>query len=395
MSQPLSPRLRLVGLGLALVAAVLGLALQGRASGGLQALPMHDFVEYWAASRLLLEGSNPYDPEQVHELERQAGHTEEGFLMWNPPWALPLVLPLGLLPVRTAHLLWLLFHLALVVGCAAALWHVYGGPSSRRVLALLLACSFLPTYFALVAGQISPFLLLGAVAFLVLVRRGHDLAAGAATALLAVKPHLAWLFWLALLLWAVRARRWRVLAGGALAGVGLTGIALAFDPGVLGHYWHTLTTQPPAQYRSPTLGTLLRLALGGGSFRWQFLALVPGLVWFAASFWRHRRQWDWAERLPSLLLVSVLTTAYGGWPFDLVLLLVPVVQVAARLERAPLRLRLAGLAAYLAINALALALVLAGVEYLGFIWMTPSLLVAYLALMNAPVHEPAPGAHPA
>src|SRR5207237_569613 len=84
-----------------------------------------------------------------------------------------------------------------------------------------------------------------------------------------------------------------VLAGGALAGLAALGVALLFNPAVLGQYWHTLGTRPPAQYRSPTLGTLVRLALGGGSFRWQFLALLPGLAWFVPHWLRHPRDWDW------------------------------------------------------------------------------------------------------
>jgi hypothetical protein len=80
-----------------------------------------------------------------------------------------------------------------------------------------------------------------------------------------------------------------------------------------------------------------------------------------------------------LLLVGVLTTAYGGWPFDLVVLLLPVVALAADLSRtgSP-RLWGTAVAAYLAVNGLALALLLHEVEYLGFIWMTPALLLGYV-----------------
>jgi hypothetical protein len=393
MSQPPTQPIRLAGLGLALVAAVAVLVLQGSQGAALTTLPLRDYVEYWAAGQLLAEGNNPYDPELIQELERQAGRDEDGILMWNPPWALPLVLPLGMLPLRTGHLVWLLLNLVLIAVCADTLWRIYGGPSSRRLVALLLACTFMPAYFALIVGQISPFLLVGAVAFLVLVRQGYDLAAGAATVLLAVKPHLAYLFWLALLLWTIRERRWRILAGGVLAATGLTAIALAFDPAVLGQYWHTVTTSPPAQYRSPTIGTLIRLALGDGAFQLQFLAMLPGLAWFGVYWWRHRADWSWTERFPLLLLVSILTTAYGGWAFDLVLLVVPVMQIAARLAgQVSRRLRLAGLAAYILFNILALAMVLSDVEYLGFIWMTPALLVAYLAFRHAPRYEPATGA---
>lgn len=382
--------LRLTLICVALAVALVALVVVFARAGGPAALPLHDFVEYWAAGRLLLEGGNPYDPELVGALERQAGRTDEGILMWNPPWAMPFVLPLGALPVRVAHLVWLVFNLSVIAFSADALWRLYGGPASRRWVALLLACSFVPVAIAIIAGQISPLLLLGAVLFLRFVRGGADLLAGAACALLAVKPHLTYLFWFAILLWAVQQGRWRVLAGGVLAGVVLTGVSMLFDPNVLGEYWHVMTTKPPQQYRSPTLGFLIRLALGeGASFRWQFLPMIPGLIWFATYYMRHRRHWEWSERLPTLLLVSMLTTAYGGWPFDVVLLLVAVLRLAV------LRPRLGSLIAHVGINGLALLQLLRGVEYLGFVWLTPALLGAYVGLLSLPVDEPAPSARPA
>ncbi len=418
--------LLVVGLCVALAALFVIVSRPGR---GWTALPFHDFVEYWAAGRLIVGGENPYDLERMQEIERQVGRTDEGILMWNPPWVLPLVAPLGLLDVRAAHLIWMMLHLSVIVFCSDRLWRLYGGAESSRIVALLLAFTFMPSYFALLAGQISPLLLLGAVGFLALIRHGFDFAAGAATVLLAIKPHLAYLFWLALLIWAVHQRRWSVLLGGALTGIAMTGIAMALDPGVLGQYWHTFTTDPPAQYRSPTLGTLLRLAVGGGSFRWQFLPLLPGMLWLILHWCRHRGAWEWSTQMPLLLLVSVLTTAYGAWPFDLVLLLLPVVAVAAELSRdglkqarsaseEPLQARRAsegtiprlrvglvsegtiprlrvGLVSegtiprlrvglvivavglHVGINGLALALVAHEAEYLAFVWMTPALLAAY------------------
>jgi hypothetical protein len=391
-----SRRLFLLVAALALALAGLGVIVT-RPSQQPTVLPLHDFVEYWAAGRLVVLGENPYDAERMHDLERQAGRTDEGILMWNPPWVLPLVAPLGLLDVRTAHLLWMLFHLAVIALCADVLWRLNDGNPSARIVALVVAFTFLPTWFALLAGQISPLLLLGAVAFLALLRRGNDGLAGAATVLLAVKPHLAYLFWLALLLWAIRARRWRVLLGGALTGFVLTGIALALDPGVLGHYWHTFTRQPPEQYRSPTVGMLIRLALDGGSFRWQFLPMLPGLLWLAVHWRRHHEKWDWGEQLPLLLLVGMLTAPYGAWPFDLVLLLLPVVALAARLSRsaygvATVARWIAAVAVHLAINGLALALLAHEAEYLAFAWMTPALLAGYVGLrfLSYPSHRSLP-----
>jgi hypothetical protein len=341
-------------------------------------LPMYDFVEYWAAGRLIASGENPYDADRVHELERVAGRTEDGILMWNPPWTLPLVLPFGVLPVRVAHLLWLALHLAVLGFCGDRLCLLYG---DQRWVGWLVGFSFLPSLFALTAGQITPLLLLGVVGFLGFMQRKREALAGAAAALIAVKPHLAYLFWIALLLWSVRERRWRVLTGGLAAGAALTGIALLFNPHVLSQYWHTFTQSPPAQYRSPTIGTVLRLAFGEGQFRLQFLAMIPGLLWFAPHWWLNRRDWNWKEQLPLLLSVSVLTTAYGGWPFDLVLLLLPLLH-AATLAMKSGRTAMIMFAAVLfaAINAVALTQLAMQVEYFWFIWITPAVLAAYVVV---------------
>ena len=381
MSQPLAvrPALRTGLLVLALAIAVVMLFVQlGGSARALTTLPLHDFVEYWAAGRLNLHGENPYDPERIQQLEREAGRSDDGILMWNPPWTLALVMPLGLLDVRTAHLLWLAMQFAVVAWCADALWRLYGGAAARRGIAWLLAFLFLPTIFSLTAGQIAPLVLLGAVLFLVAMRQGRDFLAGAALVLLAIKPHLAYLFWIALLLWSIRERRGALLAGGLLAGLLAIAAAWICNPDVLGQYWQTFTSRPPAQYRSPTLGTALRLLLGEGSFRLQFLALIPGLIWLVPYWLRHRASWEWSERLPMLLLVSMLTAAYGAWPFDLVLLLVPVVQVAARL-RSPV---LVAALAYLAIDAVAAVQLACEVEYFAFLWMTPALLLAYVAFQR-------------
>jgi hypothetical protein len=377
-----------------LLAAVLALALailflQRTHLENLSRLPLYDFVEYWAAGRLNASGANPYDPEAMLRLELEVGQHANDVLMWNPPWTLALVMPFGLLPCPLAHLVWLALHFVVLAWCADALWRFYGGPPEQRALAWLLAFTFMPSYIALTAGQIAPLLLLGATAFLVLSRRRQEWLAGAATVLLAIKPHLSYLFWIALLLWTLRERRLGMLAGGALTGLLATGLAVLCNPSVLSQYWHTFTSQPPAQYRSPTLGTILRLVLGPEQFRLQFLALLPGLAWFVPYWLRHRRNWAWSEHLPLLLLVSVLMTPYGGWPFDLVLLLVPVLQVAATLQRgngAPSVWWAA--AVYLTINALALAQVAHAMEYFWFIWMTPALLVGYLLLR--PHSRPSP-----
>jgi len=345
----------------------------------LTALPLYDFVEYWAAGHLTLQGENPYDIQSMEQVQRDQGHEGQGILMWNPPWTLPLVLPLGLVDVRTAHLIWMALHFLILGFCADRLWLLYGGSADRRWVSWVLAVTFVPSYFALTAGQISPLILLGAVLFLHFNERRSDALMGAAAVLLAIKPHLCYLFWLALLFWAIRERRWKVLLSGAALGVALSAIPLAFDHQLFQHYWYAFTHQPPSQYRSPTLAQCLRMLIDPGNFRLQFLAMLPGLAWFVPYWIIKRRSWNWKEQLPMLLLVSFLTTAYGAWPFDLVLLLVPVMQVAARLQGVEwTRQRWAAIAVHVGIGLVAVLQLAFEVEFFWFIWMCPALLAAYV-----------------
>ena len=363
--------------------------------------PPDDFVEYWAAAALTLDGRNPYDPALLLPLQKAAGRdTDEAVMMWNPPWSLAVVLPLGLMPARVAQLLWLLANLAAVGYCGDRLWLLLGGDRSRRWAGWAVAVAFLPTLFALQSGQIGPLLLLGAVLFLACERRGWPVLAGAATVLLAVKPHLAYLVWLAILCDAVARRRFGVIVGGLLVGTAATLIPLAFNPQVLNQYADALANRPPQQWVSPTLGTVLRLWLGEDRFRLQFVPVAVGLAWFAWHWRRTAARWDWCEQVPLLLLVSFVTAPYGAWPFDMVLLLPAVVGLVVRGgsvgDGQPRPVAHASgsdgrfvLAALLAINLGCLALNLRGVTSFWFIWVSPAVLAVY-ALARRPRASPSP-----
>jgi hypothetical protein len=89
--------------------------------------------------------------------------------------------------------------------------------------------------------------------------------------------------------------------------------------------------------------------------------------------------------MPLLLLVSFVTASYGAWPYDVLILLPAVMQVAAQIAQQPTRANVAwGVCAYLALNVPAVALNLGKVVSFWFIWMAPLLLVLYLLLLRPP-----------
>src|SRR5262245_30375140 len=183
--------------------------------------PVDDFIEYWSASRILLAGKNPYSTEELSLAQRPFTGSETPLIMWNPPWALILFLPFGLLEYSASRWLWLLMNLGLILFSARWLWNRYvqweGPPWLDTGSTLVLAITFLPGLVVLALGQIGAVILAGIVGFLSLIRRGEYFKAGATTLLIALKPHLLFLFWLFLLFWVLKTRRWNLFAGGAAA----------------------------------------------------------------------------------------------------------------------------------------------------------------------------------
>ncbi len=336
-----------------------------------------DTVEYWAAGRLNAMGQNPYASESLHHLERQAGRPlEDPLMMWNPPWLLPLVMPLGLLPYPLARALWFLLHLAAIFFACIQIGKETGVSSStRRGLAILFGFSFGPTLHALKAGQITPLMLLAPLGFLTCFRRRRWAMAGALAALGLIKPHLLYFFLAAVLLDAFAHRRWKMLLGFVGAPVVSSGLATMANPQVWGQYLYAVTHYPPEDWATPTLGGLLRLLLGTEHYWLQFLPPTLGLLWLLVYWYQRRRIWQWERHIPLLVLLSVATAAYG-WTFDFpvtLVALIPALIWLVEIRQRPVAVAL--LAAYLVIDAISLFTSLYQIFY---VWMAPSLLLWYL-----------------
>jgi hypothetical protein len=353
-------------------------------------LSMQDFVEYWAAGRLNALGANPYDPAALFCQEQTASpELTNAIMMWNPPWTLSIAMPFGVLPARAGLVLWLCLQAAFILVCADVLWRYYGGPARHRWFAWLISMAFVPSLMVLRLGQISPLVLLGVVGFLICERNGRLGWAGACAVLAAAKPHLVFLFGVALLLWAWDRRHWRVILGGVIALAGLTTLPLVCNLRVLEQYHDALGRRPP-EMLSPTLGALLRLAFGLDKLWLQYVPLLLGLAWLVIHWARHRQRWEWAEQTPVLLLASFLTAPYGAWQFDLVVLLIPVLQAAVWVHDRP-RIGIIGFALVALVAFDGLALVLMNVhwsEQYWHVWMTPMILYCYMALWRQVKTQP-------
>lgn len=400
---PSSPLRRLL-LAAALLAVSFGLFFQVRSTlANPEVLPPRDFLAFWVVGHLNAQGRNPYDPAEVFPLEKAiVPATAEPVMMWNPPWTLTFLMPFGLLPWRTAQLLWLLLQFGLVLFCADWIWHAWTGsasakppseehptrmPVSRsqetqlRWIAWLVAILFTPTLFLIQMGQTSALVLVGIVGFLHFEKRGQGWLAGACLSLAALKPHLVLLFGLAAILYALRERRWPILLGGLAAGLVATVIPLLCNPQVMSQYWQLAVDRPTDRIVTPALGTALRYLAGEEKAWVQFVPLVLGLAWFIPWWWTHRQNWSWEKQTPLLLLVSLVVAPYGCWPFDLVILILPVVELAARVTRDGRAAVIAwAVAVFVVIDGAALSFNLAVEDYFWFVWMAPAMLLGYLVV---------------
>ncbi len=197
--------------------------------------------------------------------------------------------------------------------------------------------------------------------------------AGAFLFLAALKPHLVFLVWMALLLCGVYQRRWKPLAALLATLAGASFIAVLLDHRAFQQYVGLFGEERIVFQESPTLGGLLRHVSSLPAM--QFLPLGVALLWFVIDWTRWRSTWEWRYRLPSLLLVSMAATSYA-WFFDQVVLLPSVFCATALVLRSRRGIRLVAVIVYLAINCFTLILILAHRPAFYYSWTA----LAWLAL---------------
>lgn len=357
------------GLTLAITALFLCVApLTGQIAGA------RDFVVYWATGQQLVHHANPYDVDAMMRIERGAGlPTGYGVLfMRNPPWALPLALPLGLLGVRAGALVWSLVLLGCLWLSVRMVWQMHGRPSK---LLNFLGLSFAPALVCLIVGQTSLFALLGLVLFL----RFHGtrpFLAGMALWLCALKPHLFLAFGVALLAWVVVKGCYRILLGAASALVGSCAASWWIDPTAWPEYSHMMRTYGIEKEFIPCWSVVLRLWVRPEAMWLQYLLPVLGCGWALVYFWKRRHGWDWVRDGGLLVVVSILTAPYC-WVFD------QAVAIPALLQGA-YRSRSRALLVFLALASVAIeAGLVSGVKLPSalYLWTAPVWVAWYLLAM--------------
>lgn len=215
-----------IGAVLAAVAALALMATQLPGATGLllgNGMPVFgDFIAFWSAGRLALEGHVElvHDAQAIMAAHREAVPGHEAFFPWrSPPVFLLIMTPLAALPFWAAALVFLGASLCIYTYALTRFL-----PDRR---ALLFALTPPALIFHIGSVQMTPLITgLHGLAFHWLTRR--PIAAGAAIAAMAIKPHLA-VMWPILL---VCQGRWRTFLSAAAFTLGLlfvTGVIFGFE----------------------------------------------------------------------------------------------------------------------------------------------------------------------
>jgi hypothetical protein len=337
---------------------------------------VNDFVAYWSAARQAIDGGNPYAETPALDLERQAGFTgSKPLIMRNPPWTLAVVAPFGLLPFAAAQWLWLAIGIISVFTSANVLADLYRADYQSPWIAWLAVAFFSPLAVVLAIGQIGPLVLLGIAGFIHFEKQAKFRLAGMCLFLVALKPHLVLLVWVAVLLWSVRIRSVRTLSSFTAVTFAASLVAVIIDHSIFLQYLGLLS-KGVVNELTPTFSGLLRSWFGG----YYIIQLVPAILalsWLLHYWCRVRDHWQWRDEMPLLLLASLLTTPYG-WFFDQIILLPCVFQVTGWLAsgRSSIRFLIAGL--YLGVNAVVLTLIRLHYTTFWYVWTVPAWVGLYL-----------------
>ena len=282
----------------------------------------NDFVNVWAAGRLVLDGhaAQAYDWTIHRQMQEAAvGHAFSGAYRWHypPPFLFAAALA-AMLPYVPAGLAWL-------AATGAAYAATIRGIVGDRV-GWLFALGFPGALWNVTAGQ-SGFLTTALIGGALGLLERQPALAGCCLGLLTYKPQLGVLFPLAL----IATGRWRVIIAAATTAIALAALSwLAFG-------------SAPWLAMMQTLSTANQLVLTDGGMGWGKLQSLFGLVrglgggetlaWLvqgalsaaiaAALVWLWRSDVPFCLKAAALAVGAVLVTPYV-FAYDLVVLAVPV-----------------------------------------------------------------------
>ena len=298
----------------------------------------NDFIGYWTASRLFITGGNAYEENSLRSLQKAIRPDLEVVEVWNPPWLLVILAPLGILPFDLAVRLWIFLNIFLLVVALFFTWQMAVGSNYQKFFPLVLYAGFLfgNTYDMIQIGQISSLILISLMVGIFLIQKERDWLAGATLFLSTIKPHLVYLVFIVILIWCIRKRRWKIWGGMALTGLFSSFIVWLIFPYWFEVYMNKIFQLPYFDLYSSTLGSFVAAIAGINYFRYIGILLLP----LAFPLSKLILKDGWLTAINLTLTISIPLSPYG-YSFDHVLLLPAVTEMIAWIVRRELPIPIA------------------------------------------------------
>ena len=291
-----------------------------------------DFIGKWASAKLLLQGRDPWDKEELLVVETEGGLPRgwEPATPRQPPTLQVLFIPLALLAFERAAAAWFVLNICILILSALGLADTLfpRGEFLGYGLALLAVLTFSKALHALLIGQVNTLVLAGLVGCLCFLKRDRGYSAGTILVLTTVKPHLVYIALPVLLMEAGWRKQWRVIVGFLAACLGLLAVATLLYPSWPISYL-SLMFREATRAEFPQQLAILRGAITAslhidlGKYLW-----IPTLAVFLVLYLRYRERLSLTSWV-SLALLAGLPTAPFGWSHDQVVFLVIIMQLVA------------------------------------------------------------------
>jgi hypothetical protein len=285
-----------------------------------------DFIEYWSAYQLYTGREDPYDPSRVFAVEQAAGMKGDvALMMWNPPWLLTLFSPILGLDFDSAARSFLGLNIGLLLLALVLTLDALQVPLRKWGLCMCVGCCSVPVFLALQLGQMGLVLAFGVAGVLWSFAGSRPMLAGAFASILTIKPHVAYLLCIPLLIGLPMRVLARSICGFTLA-MAVLFAAMSFQSPGSFVYWMNrgMHAGNPLlvdvyKWKTTTLASQIRWAMEyvtGVAPVWPLFA-VPLVTIFTVTFlmWRRRASIDVRHVLPGLLPLSCCTAPFG-WIFD-------------------------------------------------------------------------------
>ena len=307
-----------------------------------------DFIQYWGAFRIVLDGGNPYDAQVMQSLQLSMGRSPENIAMfWNPPWALIILAPFLFFSYQTSAIVWVLVNCCLAVGTIAIARQIYLPKSALSRSALLVSALFFPLYENIFWGQISLLLAFIISSWLWAMHTKRYVLAGVLFSLLSIKPHLFHLLGVLFFFWSDRKNAMRFFLAAVASVVALVFASYMLSPVACSHWVSGIDGTRNAggvvsvyQWFTATFPAYLRYLLWNGQGTpptWP-MWFVPMSSWLllGAYLFIRKQPIDWKRDAAWVLGLSLFTSPYG-WYYDQSTLLFAWVALSGLVFNAPLR----------------------------------------------------------